>query len=323
MNEQQQMLADMADRLFAELGHKATLAQHWRQIVDSGLTGLLVSEPDGGFGGRWADALLVFRLAGYHALSLPLVEAAVAAKLSGDPEGLGSLAMRGDGVVEDGRFTGTIAGIPWGRDADYVIAPAPEAGAILLRRGDVSVREGCSIAGEPRDTWVANSVGCVVSPDIDVATIGAFARVAQSAGALDAALALAVGHVNDRKQFGRPLAKFQAVQQSLATLACEAAAVNCAAVAAAATMDAGDASYGVAAAKARAGQAIGIATAIAHQVHGAIGFTKEYGLHPLTRRLWCWRSEFGGDAHWASVLGARIAAAGPARFWPDMTETLV
>ncbi|MCP3731262.1 acyl-CoA/acyl-ACP dehydrogenase [Sphingomonas sp. MG17] len=319
MNEQQQMLADMADGLFAELGPKATVAGHWGRIAEAGLTGLLVSDANGGFGGSWADALLVFRLAGYHALALPLVEAVVAARLSGVLDGLGSLAMRCEGVIDNGAFTGTVGGIAWGRDADYVIAAAPDGGAMLLRRGDATVREGRSIAGEPRDAWVVERAACTPIDGIDVAAIGAFVRVAQSAGALDAALALAVAHVNDRKQFGRPLAKFQAVQQSLATLACEAAAVNCAALAAAMALDARDASYAVAAAKTRAGEAIGEATAIAHQVHGAIGFTEEYGLHPLTRRLWCWRSEFGGDGHWASVLGGRIAAAGPARFWPDLT----
>jgi acyl-CoA dehydrogenase len=65
---------------------------------------------------------------------------------------------------------------------------------------------------------------------------------------------------------------------------------------------------------------VGECTAIAHQVHGAIGFTIEYGLHRLTRRLWSWRSDFGSDAHWAGWLGARVAAAGPDRFWADIAD---
>ncbi len=58
----------------------------------------------------------------------------------------------------------------------------------------------------------------------------AFARACQIAGALDAALALSIAYANERQQFGRPLGKFQAVQQSLASFACEAAAANCAAM---------------------------------------------------------------------------------------------
>jgi acyl-CoA dehydrogenase len=147
----------------------------------------------------------------------------------------------------------------------------------------------------------------------------ALARVAQMAGALDAALAMSVGYVNERQQFGRPLAKFQAVQQSLASFACEAAAANCAAMGAAQAMIRGSAPFEIAAAKLRANRAVGVGTALAHQVHGAIGFTEEYALHPLTRRLWAWRSEFGGDSHWSAVLGAPIVAAGGDRFWADLT----
>ena len=118
---------------------------------------------------------------------------------------------------------------------------------------------------------------------------------------------------------GISLAKFQAVQQSLATFACEAAAANCAAIGAAQALDRGNASFEIAAAKLRANMAAGTGASIAHQVHGAIGFTEEYPLHRLTRRLWTWRSEMGGDAHWSQLLGARVLERGADNFWPDMT----
>ena len=73
------------------------------------------------------------------------------------------------------------------------------------------------------------------------------------------------------------------------------------------------------AAKIRANRAVGIGTALAHQVHGGIGFTEEYPLHPLTRRLWAWRSEFGNDAFWGKRLGANITERGAAHFWSDLT----
>lgn len=147
----------------------------------------------------------------------------------------------------------------------------------------------------------------------------AFARSAQIAGALDAALALSVAYVNERQQFGRPLGKFQAVQQSLASFACEAAAANCAAMGAAQALDHGAAEFEIAAAKLRANRAVELGTTVAHQVHGAIGFTEEYALHHLTRRLWQWRSEFGNDAHWSGRLGESVIEAGAEAFWPDLT----
>jgi acyl-CoA dehydrogenase len=155
--------------------------------------------------------------------------------------------------------------------------------------------------------------------------IGAFIRVAQSAGAMDAALAMSIDYTNTRQQFGKPLSKFQAVQQVLAVFATEAAAVNVAGAAAAAALDRaeGDANaalFEIAAAKLRTNQAIGQATSIAHQVHGAIGFTKDYDLHHLTGPLLDWRSDYGNDFYWADVLGAMAAKLGGAGLWAEVTR---
>jgi alkylation response protein AidB-like acyl-CoA dehydrogenase len=141
---------------------------------------------------------------------------------------------------------------------------------------------------------------------------------AKMAGALGAALDLSVEYTRQRQQFGRPLASFQAIQQQLAVLAEEAAAADMAAAAAFRAADRGDAWFEIACAKLRANQAARIGTGIAHQVHGAMGFTAEYRLQHLTRRLWAWGSEHGNERHWADRIGARIAARGPANFWPDL-----
>ena len=155
--------------------------------------------------------------------------------------------------------------------------------------------------------------------------IGAFIRVAQAAGAMDAALKMSIDYTNTRQQFGKALSKFQAVQQVLAVFATEAAAVNVAGAAAAAAVDrangnANAALFEIAAAKLRTNQAIGQATSIAHQVHGAIGFTKDYDLHKLTGPLLDWRSEYGNDAYWADVLGGMAAKLGGAGLWAEVTR---
>src|SRR5216684_537162 len=56
----------------------------------------------------------------------------------------------------------------------------------------------------------------------------ALLRLAQVVGALDAALTLSIDHACERKQFGRAIGQFQAVQQQLALFGAEAAAVACA-----------------------------------------------------------------------------------------------
>ena len=130
----------------------------------------------------------------------------------------------------------------------------------------------------------------------------------QMVGALEAILDLAVAYANERVAFGRPIGKFQAVQQSLARLAGEVAAALAAAGSAADTMATAEMSddgafLEVASAKIRVGEAAGEGAAIAHQVLGAIGFTREHVLHRYTRRLWAWRDDFGSESHWAVKLG--------------------
>ena len=152
----------------------------------------------------------------------------------------------------------------------------------------------------------------------------ALARSAQMAGAVAAVLDLCVQYAGDRVQFGRPLAKFQAIQHQLAILATEAAAAQIAAQFACRAVDvtprASLAIHEIATAKIRTGEAAGKAAAIGHQVHGAIGFTDEYRLHHLTRRLWSWRSEFGAEFLWAAHLGAIIAPWGADELWSDITS---
>lgn len=148
----------------------------------------------------------------------------------------------------------------------------------------------------------------------------ALALVALMGGALERCLELSIEHANTRVQFGKPLGKQQAVQQNLAILAEEAAAVAVAAQAASAARDMSDAALEIACAKLRANQAAGRGAAIAHQVHGAIGFTQEYPLHRYTRALMLWRSRAGNDAFWAGRLGAMVAPLGGRGLWIHLTE---
>jgi alkylation response protein AidB-like acyl-CoA dehydrogenase len=153
-------------------------------------------------------------------------------------------------------------------------------------------------------------------------TAEAFAalRAAQMAGAMQAALELTVQYARERQQFGKALATFQAIQQQLALFAEEVAATSMAAAAAFRALDQGRATFACAAAKLRANIAVGTVTSVAHQVHGAMGFTKEYKLQRLTKLLWQWRSAYGNDRTWADVLGNAIAGHGAEGFWPALVQ---
>lgn len=206
------------------------------------------------------------------------------------------------------------------------IAPVDEAGFGLL----LVPEEQGGFGGDWGDANAVLQIAGVLAPDLPVAELIAgealqpAATVSLMAGAMGKALALSIEHVNTRQQFGRPLGKFQAVQQSLAVMACEVRAVDAAAAALAARLDAVNldpsaADFEIAAAKLRANRAVGIVTAVAHQVHGAIGFTDEYDLHRVTIPLMRWRSAHGNDAYWAHRLGRQVADFGGRGLWDALT----
>lgn len=328
MSEVRRLLLDTADRLFADLAEKpdAPLKDVWAPIEEAAFPSLLIGEDDGGFGGDWQDCVAVLRLAGYHALPAPLGEAIIGQWLSAGAgfaaaEGVASVAPAASGALSGDRFTGELKAVPWGRDASVVVA-ALDGRLIRLARAEArDLRHGKNPAGEARDTLRFEGARADVAPLTRAPfAYGALARTAQIAGALDAALSRTIDYANERVQFGKPIGKFQAVQQALAVFAEEAAAVNCATEAAGRAANWDAAEFEIGAAKLRAHGAAALGAATAHQVHGAIGFTHEFWLHRWTRRLTAWSSEFGSELYWAKIVGAQAAALGGDGLWPEMTK---
>jgi len=341
MSEHKQMLADAVTRLFRAAGDAAGAAERegwraalWSQVEELGLPLLLVPEDQGGVGGDWGDVHAVLHAAGYYAIPLPVGESMLATHWAGAaglelPSGATSIATDLEGELSaqsgDFRFSGTLHGVPWGRHVDTIAAVTTCEGAphlMLLPRAAAQVHQAQNLAFEPRDRLHFDQAP-VLAAACDLASLFdqcALMRVAQITGALEAALHRSIDYVKERKQFGRAIGKFQAVQQQLAVFGSEVAAVACAARAASLAASRGEAGFQIAAAKLRANMAIAIATSTAHQVHAAIGFTQEYGLRFATQRLWSWRSEFGNDRYWSERLGAQLAQRGADRFWSDLTE---
>jgi alkylation response protein AidB-like acyl-CoA dehydrogenase len=133
---------------------------------------------------------------------------------------------------------------------------------------------------------------------------GALLRSIQMAGCLERVRDLTVRYSRERQQFGQVLHRFQAIQQQLAALA------GLAALADAAVNDAlfNPTPERIAVAKVVCGRAAGGGAAIAHQVHGAVGFTHQHPQHRFTTLLWRWRDEHGTEAEWARTLAEDLAA---------------
>jgi acyl-CoA dehydrogenase len=322
------VLAEQVQRLLAERTDVATLRAvergewpeaAWVALEELGLPLALVPEAMGGSGLGWAAAGAVFETFGRHAAPVPMGETMVAAALlagAGIAPPPGPIAPAADGAVQ----------VPWGRHARHLTLVEGDRVA-LIDAAALRWEHGANIGREPRDSTTPGAPaaeGRLPAAFGSEAGLHALAllRACQIAGALSATLALAVEYANTRKQFGRPIGRFHAIQQNLAAFAGEAAAAQVAAANACRAADRhgfSGAGFEIACAKVVAGEAAGTGAASAHQVFAAIGFTEEHSLHHLTRRLWSWRAEAGTERFWAARIGREAQARGGEALWLFIT----
>jgi alkylation response protein AidB-like acyl-CoA dehydrogenase len=343
VSESGSIVAETAARIFADLAapqevnsakDSAWKVPLWRALTDAGLTLAWVPEENGGAGAELADGFAVLGVAGRYAATVPLAETLLAGWLLSRaglsvPEGVMSVAPArpGDTITlnADGTLSGKARGVPFARDATHLAVLAGSSVA-LVETSACRVADGINLASEPSNTVTFDRVKplAVAPADVDQTALmlmGCVVRAVQTAGALEAVLDFTVRYANERVAFEKPIGKFQAVQHNLARLAGEVSAAMTAAYSAADAIARGakfdDAIFLEAtAAKIRSAEAAQEGAAIAHQVHGAIGYTSEHILHRYTLRMLAWRDDFGNESHWAVELGNRIAARGADEFWP-------
>jgi len=354
------LIRDATARIFADLADPQTVnaardtawkAPLWAALEDAGLTLAWVSEEHGGAGAETRDGFDILRVSGQYAAPVAIAETLLAGRfldaagITCPPGPLTVAPLRlGDQFTcdEDGAISGSARAVPHVRDARAVVViaerdaerdPEGEAGQVvaLMAPGAFTITERATdMGGERADVTLDQvyPVAMAAAPaDWHADTpmlIGAAVRAAQMTGALETVLELSVRYAGERIAFGRPIAKFQAVQHNLARLAGEVAAALAASGSAAETLQ-NATSFDqsvlleIAAAKIRTGEAVSEGAAIAHQVHGAIGWTAEHVLQRFTRRMWGWRDDFGAESHWAVMLGDMVAEAGADALWPMLS----
>jgi acyl-CoA dehydrogenase len=351
------LLAQTCDALFGD--HTGERTEPWDErlwgaLEQAGLPLISVPEAAGGSGGSLEQAAVVLLSAGEHAASVPLAETAllggwllaeaglpipagplVAVRSYGAQAASGADAIRVAEVPGGWSVRGRLPRVGWSRVAERVVVLVTVGGgeaAVALGPDDVTVEPGSNVAGEPRDDLVIDAVvdGAAMAAVEDgtgevLRRRAALARVLLIAGAMRRALDLTIRYARERQQFGRGLGAFQAVQHQITELAAETAAVRAAADAALRRcasdgFDDPRAWFAVASAKVQAARGATVAARVAHQVHGAIGFTEEHSLRLATTRLWAWRDEDGSAADWAAELGRAVLADGGGGLWTALTE---
>jgi alkylation response protein AidB-like acyl-CoA dehydrogenase len=125
------------------------------------------------------------------------------------------------------------------------------------------------------------------------------AIAAEAVGAMRGALKTTARYLTERVQFGRPLATFQALQHRLATMTVQTEGSYWLTLEAAAFPDD---PFRAAVATTHAMTAAPILFRECHQMHGAMGFTREYRLHVWTMQLPALQRELGGMSHHARAV---------------------
>jgi alkylation response protein AidB-like acyl-CoA dehydrogenase len=348
VSETSTIVAETAARIFEDLGDPQTVNQAkddawqgplWSSLEESGLTLAWVPDTLGGAGASLADGFEVVKTAGRFAASVPVAETLLAGWLLAEagltsPSGamtvaplrwVDELKIDGSGVL-----SGKARGVPFAKRAEHVAVLADGlSGPVvaLVKLSDVRSGDGRNLAGDSSGEVVFDKVRVVAQAPAPAGLdrqrlmlMGATVRANQMAGALETVLAITTRYAGERVAFEKTISKFQAVQHNLAKLAGETAAAVAAAGSAADTFANGiidDRLFlEAAAAKIRVSEAATEGASIGHQVHGAIGFTKEHILHRFTLRLWAWRDDFGNESDWAVRLGRMVASKGADELWP-------
>jgi alkylation response protein AidB-like acyl-CoA dehydrogenase len=322
--------AKLRELFDAGSGHDPAL---WKGLVEMGVAGLVVPEALGGAGLELLDLALVAEMLGDAALPGPffghsLACAAIAwggdeaqrsrwlpALAGGERIGSVALAERGDrwdpehwGVAcRDGRLDGAKCHVPHADAADVLVVGTEQGGLAVVERGAAGLAVHAEPAldrtrslaridleGTPADVL---EQGALVAPRVRDA--GLVLLAADAFGAAWRLTRMTVDYARSRRQFGQPIANFQAVKHQLADMATAIEPTRGLFWYAAHALDRLPQEAPRAAAIAKAhitDRAADIARA-AVELHGGLGFTWECDVQMWFKRILFDRSFLGNPRH--------------------------
>jgi alkylation response protein AidB-like acyl-CoA dehydrogenase len=322
LSDEQRWLSESVEALLTRTPGDAL----WDELVAFG--GLAVGEGLGAI-----ELCLVARGIGAHLAPVPYVASAAVryavgdADLADDAVALALLEPGGgwrldapDTVVEGGELHGRKVAVEHAAGAARlaVSAAGPDGGTVLaLLATDAP---GVVVAEQPAfdptapmhavtfDRVVADIVAEDVVPRL--AAVGGLLAAAEAVGAAGKVMDLACAYAAERRQFGRPIAGFQALRHLLADMYVKQASSWSSVLYAAAALDEGadEAARTASIAKAYVSRA---ARQVAHgaiQVFGGIAITAEHPAHRYLRRIVVREQQFGDAAFHERALGRALAS---------------
>lgn len=290
----------------------------WNELAELGIFGAFVSEDQGGFGGSAEDVSVIFEELGRGLCAEPVLGQMLGLRLLA---GLGrddltaglidgskrtALAVYEPNVAldvskieaearksgDEWRLTGRKSAIYGGPGADYLLVAARVgAGNGLFRVDAPELIEAATVdGGGTADLIMDDLPGEYLAEDCEAALedaldLGRIALCAEAVGAMAHLIDLTVDYLKERKQFGRPLASFQALQHRVVDMIVELEQSRSITISAAGHFGTDKQARHVSMAKNLIGRAGTKVAEEAIQLHGGIGMTWEYPGSHYAKRL--------------------------------------
>jgi alkylation response protein AidB-like acyl-CoA dehydrogenase len=318
----------------------------WKELASAGLLSLMLPASLGGDGLGLLDAAPVLTEAGRHAARVPALAtlalgvlpvirhgsaAAQEQLLAGVPTGETVLTAavrepsdpmparpRATASADGETVTGVKVGVPYAGVARWLLVPVslatgqPGLIAVAADAPGLQLQPTHSSSGQPEYTVRLDRtpVACRLgeSPDAvaDLYRLAIAGACCAADGALAAALALSTEHVRTRKQFGKPLATFQAVAQQIADVYITARTFHLATLSACWRLDSGrDAGEDLDVAAYWLASQLPAALRSCHHLHGGLGMDVSYPLHRYSALITDLVTLVGGTEYRLDQLAAR------------------
>lgn len=330
------MTSEFASELTELIGGLATdvadpgdgrISPLWAQVCELGLAGIGIGEDKGGSGGCVGDLMVVVRELARAGIGTAIVEASTAAYATGAVPGDGfDTIVDGCAVAAaDRAISASFSHVPYIDQADrLVVVTASSTLIVPLSQPGVHINPALDIAGQPGGSVHLDGASCVPVSEgpsaVEITDRLALARSCALFGIAWGAYEMTRSYVAEREQFGSPLIKIPAVATALAQMAVRIRFARSAVDRATSLYADSDTlpvhrSSAVSAARITTADAATWVARSAHQLHGAVGVTHEYGLHRYTTKLWAWRDADTCQRSYCARLGARVRSEREKVLW--------
>lgn len=313
----------------------------WQGLSELGILQALVPEESGGFGGSGFDLMAVFEPLGRVLSAEPVLPALMAARLLGAagancealldgttkyavaigeldaPYALEDVSAEAVVDGENYRISGRKSVVYGGQVAGRFLVAARDAEGLHVfevSASDAAVTGfGMIDGGGAAELFLDQTPATLLLRNAEAALqdaldAGALALCAEAIGAMDGAYALLLDYMKTRKQFGRTIGSFQALQHRMVDLTTEMEQARSITILAASRMGTEDQSRTVSMAKNLIGRTVKLVAEESIQMQGGIAMTWEYPASHYAKRLTMIDHQLGDtDFHLERVMAAHRA----------------